>query len=67
MKPYRPMNNDLRDAAKRAKVGWWQIAERLEISEPTMTRRLRHELPQDERERIFRIIEELKTEQEATE
>ena len=39
-------NQDLRNAAKAAKVPLWRIAEKLGCSEPTMTRKLRRELPE---------------------
>lgn len=54
-------NLDLRETARKAGVYWWQIAEYLEISEPTLTRRLRHELPEEEKKMYLRIIEELRT------
>lgn len=52
-------NADIRAAAKGASVRMWEIADRLNISEPSITRKLRHELPQAEKERIFSIIEEI--------
>lgn len=52
-------NADIRAAAKGASVRMWEIADRLKISEPSITRKLRHELPQAEKERIFSIIEEI--------
>ena len=35
----------------------WRLAELLNISESVLSRRLRHELPAEEQERIIRIIE----------
>lgn len=53
------MNNELiRAEARRWAVPLWQIAERLGISEATMTRRLRKELSETESEEIMRIIKE---------
>ena len=52
-------NADIRAAAKGASVRMWEIADHLKISEPSITRKLRHELPQAEKERIFSIIEEI--------
>ena len=57
-------NLDIRQIAKERKVCLWQIAERLGISEPTMTRRLRCELPEAEKEKIFAIIEKVAEEKE---
>lgn len=53
-------NNDIRTRAKEAGVRHWQIAERYHIDEGNFSRKLRHELPQEEKEKIFRIIDELK-------
>lgn len=53
-------NQDIRLAAKGSGVALWKIAERLGISEPTMTRRLRTELNADEKAHIMNIIAELK-------
>lgn len=53
-------NQDIRKAAKAAGLFLWQIAEKLEYSEYTMVKKMRKELPAEEKERIFGIIEELK-------
>lgn len=37
-------NADIRKAAKDAGVSLWELADELHISEPTLTRMLRHEL-----------------------
>lgn len=52
-------NIEIRAAAKEKGVRLWQIAETLKISEPTLTRKLRHELPDEYKEKIRAIIEEL--------
>ena len=52
-------NQDLRNAAKAAKVPLWRIAEKLGCSEPTMTRKLRRELPEKQKQQMFGIIEHL--------
>lgn len=52
-------NLELRRTAKANGVSLWQIAEKLGISEPTMTRRLRFELPKEEKNKIIGIINEL--------
>ena len=52
-------NNDIRLTAKGNNVALWQIAEVLKISEPTMTRKMRKELPQQEKDKILGIIKEL--------
>ena len=53
-------NQDIRKAAQAAGLFLWQIAEKLEYSEYTMVKKMRKELPAEEKERIFGIIEELK-------
>lgn len=52
-------NQEIRETAKNKKVRLWQIADKLGISEPTMTRKLRHELTKKEKKRIIKIINEL--------
>lgn len=52
-------NQEIRETAKNKKVRLWQIADKLGISEPTMTRKLRHELTNKEKKRIIKIINEL--------
>lgn len=52
-------NKDIREAARVNNVKLWQIADVLKISEPTMTRKLRHELSDEEKAKIYAIIEEL--------
>lgn len=53
-------NEDIKLEARGNGVPLWQIAEKLGISEPTMTRRLRKELNTEEKARIRAIIAEIK-------
>lgn len=57
-------NLDIRFAAKETGVRIWQIAEKLQISDCQMSRKLRKELTDDEKKRIYEIIEKLKAEVE---
>ena len=57
-------NQALRQAAKAAKVPLWRIAAVLGVSEPTMTRKLRRELPENEKQQLLKIIEQLAKEAE---
>ncbi len=57
-------NKGLRDYAKSKAVKLWEIADKLGICEMTMTRKLRYELPTDEKERIKGIIDEIVKERE---
>ena len=57
-------NEKLRDRAKSAGVYLWQIADVIGISDNEFSRRLRHELPEAEKERAFQIIDELQAQKE---
>ncbi len=52
-------NQVIRREARACNVPLWRIAVRLGISEPTMTRRLRKELPEEERQKILDVIHQL--------
>ena len=52
-------NNDIRETAKEKGIRLWEIAECLKISDPTMTRKLRKELPPTEKQAILNIIDEI--------
>lgn len=52
-------NTDIRERAKSKGIKLWQIAEVLHINDGNLSRKLRRELPQGEKERIFAIIDEL--------
>lgn len=55
----RQNNQVIRREARACNVPLWRIAVRLGISEPTMTRRLRTELPEEERQEILDVIHQL--------
>lgn len=52
-------NVELRKYARSRNIAFWQVAQVLKISEPTMTRKLRNELPPDEKDEIVQIINRL--------
>ena len=52
-------NLDIREAAVSSKVKLWQIADVLGIADSNLSRKLRKELPQNEKDRIFSIIKQL--------
>lgn len=56
------MNQDIKIRASEANVKLWKIAEALGIADTTFSKRLRKDLPQEEKERIFSIIKELSQE-----
>lgn len=59
-------NKDLRAYAKKKGVFFWQIASNMGISEPTMTRKLRTELPEQDKLTFRKIIDELSVQKEAS-
>lgn len=52
-------NADIRIAAKIAGVCLWQIAERIGVNDGNFSRKLRRELPEQEKREILKIIETL--------
>ena len=55
-------NQDIRRTAAGAGVKLWLIADALGIADCSLSRKLRKELPQEEKDRIFGIIRELSQE-----
>lgn len=56
------MNQDIRRTAAGAGVKLWQVAEALGIADCSLSRKLRREMPAEEKEKIFGIIRELSQE-----
>ncbi len=56
-------NLDIREAAQNNAVMLWEIADKLGITDSHFSRKLCHELPQAEKDRIFSIIEEIAKEE----
>lgn len=56
------VNAEIRRAAKSAGVRLWRVAERLGINDGNFSRKLRRELPPEEREKILDIIKDLAAE-----
>ena len=57
-------NMVIRSASKSAGVRLWRIAEALGIQETALSRKLRHELPTEEKNKILGIIEALAQERQ---
>lgn len=55
-------NQDIRRTAAGSGVKLWQIAEALGIADCSLSRKLRRELPAQEKEKIFGITRELSQE-----
>lgn len=49
-------NKKIRDTIKDRGLRQWQVADALGVSEATFVRRMRYELPPEEREHVLQII-----------
>lgn len=58
-------NQDMRNAARKAGIPFWKIADELGISEASMTRKMRRELPDAEKQRVLQIIEQIRKQKQA--
>ena len=52
-------NKEIRNAAGGHGLKLWQVAEALGMNESAFSRKLRHELPQEEKEKILAVIDDL--------
>lgn len=52
-------NMDIRTEIYSAGIRFWQVAQEIGISAEHFSRKLRHELPEDEKEKIRSIIKKL--------
>ena len=59
-------NNEIKTAAKEKGVFYYEIADRLGIVDSALSRKLRRELPAEEKQRIFSLIDEIAAEKEKT-
>lgn len=55
-------NKDIREAIVSAGLRYWQVADAYGCTDGTFSRKLRQELPAEEKEKIFGIIRELSQE-----
>lgn len=55
-------NEDVKRFAKQCGVCLWRVADSLGIQDSALSKKLRRELPAEEKERIFDIIRELSQE-----
>lgn len=49
-------NQEIRNALMTNNIRQWQLAELLQINESVFSRKLRKELPQEEKDRILKVI-----------
>ena len=52
-------NLEIRRKLKEANLYQWQLAEGMKIAEQTLVRKLRRELPEEDKQKIFAIIDEI--------
>lgn len=52
-------NIEIRESAKKNGVKLWMVAEAIGIADSGLSKKLRRELPKDERERILSVIDQL--------
>lgn len=52
-------NTEIRRTAAAEGVRLWQIADRLGIQDTGLSKKMRHELPEEEKEKILLIIAEI--------
>lgn len=57
-------NQEIREAAKSSGVFLWQVAAAYGINDGNFSRKLRQELPNEEKEKILAIIERLAQEKQ---
>ena len=57
-------NKEIRSAAKNAGVRLWEVAAAYGINDGNFSRKLRQELPQEEKEKILAIIDRLAQEKQ---
>ena len=57
-------NEEIRSAAKNAGVCLWEVAAAYGINDGNFSRKLRQELPQEEKEKILAIIDRLAQEKQ---
>lgn len=57
-------NKEIRSAAKNAGVRLWEVAAAYGINDGNFSRKLRQELPQEEKEKIMAIINRLAQEKQ---
>ena len=56
-------NADVREKVKFSGLKFWQVADRYGLTDGNFSKKLRKELPENEKHKIFLIIEDLISEQ----
>lgn len=60
-------NGDIRQALQDAGLCQWMLAEKLKVTEWTLCRKMRRELPTAEKTKIFAAIEQIQNERPTSE
>lgn len=55
-------NVDIREYARKKKISFWRIAEKYGMADSGFSRMLRHELSEEKKAEIYKIIDELSAE-----
>ena len=58
-------NNEVRKALKSNGVFLWEVGNALGVSESTMTRMMRTEIPEEKKQKILEAIQRIREEREA--
>lgn len=58
-------NQDVREMAAKCHVRFWEIAKEMGISEFTLSRKLRSEFSEEQKSKVFAIIEKVRQEHES--
>ena len=61
----RKANLAIRKKIEKSGIHYWEIADRIGISDATICKWFRKELPEDRKEQILKAIEEISKEQQA--
>lgn len=59
-------NQEIRRAIASAKIRYWEVATEYGCTDGTFSRKLRQELPAEEKEKILQIIQKLSKKKERT-
>ena len=59
-------NKEIKTRAKEKGVFLWEVADKIGIIDTSFSRKLRHELPDSEKQEIYKIIDELAAEKQAS-
>ena len=58
-------NKDIREALAKSNIKYWELAEKIGVSASWLSVRLRKELPENEKLKIFSLIQEITKEKGA--